>query len=402
MMAFFDIKRETRNGKRVSQTQSGSAGASLSSCIRFCRRVRWRVRLLPNRHHENCVKSPVTTFSWGDGLSVLCRHLLCASLLILVVGCGREGAPPESAESVRTEDMSLGEIHLEFRIEPDQVRYDSDTVLTIAVDVPSQFDIDLPSLHDRVQGFSLQGTYSTDVIESQGRKQWEVRARLTPNVSETHRIAPMAVKITDRGHSPPQPSWLPTRAIDLEVAPLVEEVPDSVQTELAPVWIAPSFWTVASWVGALLLVVALGYLVFRLTRRLHKEAVLRRLSPRERAMRELEELLRKHLVENDQVKDFYVELTMIVRRYIERAHGVRAPEQTTEEFLLAVQDDARFDATVVTRLRTFLEAADLVKFAAYHPDEANVDAATRTAREYVEADAKECERADVEKVEEAT
>jgi hypothetical protein len=325
--------------------------------------------------------------------------LLCASLLVLMVGCGREGTSPERTDTVRTEDMSLGEIHLEFLIEPAEVHYDSDSLLTIAVDVPSQFDIELPSLHDRVQGFSLQGTYSTDVIESQGRKQWEVHARLTPNVSETHRIAPMAVKITDRGHSPPQPSWLPTRTIELETAALVEEAPDSVQAELAPVWIAPSFWTVAAWVGALLLLVALGYVVFRLSRHLHKEAVLRRLSPRERAMRELEELLHKHLVEKDQVKDFYVELTMIVRRYIERAHGVRAPEQTTEEFLSAVQDDARFDATVVDRLRSFLEAADLVKFAAYHPDEANVDDATRTAREYVEADAKECERADVERVE---
>ena len=102
--------------------------------------------------------------------------------------------------------------------------------------------------------------------------------------------------------------------------------------------------------------------------------------------RTLAELLARDLVGQNRVKEFYVELTMVVRRYIERQHAVRAPEQTTEEFLAAAGRDRRFDAETVDRLKAFLEAADLVKFAAYRPPAGTTDTATSTAREYIEED----------------
>jgi len=91
-----------------------------------------------------------------------------------------------------------------------------------------------------------------------------------------------------------------------------------------------------------------------------------------------------------------MELTMIVRRYIERQYAVRAPEQTTDEFLAAAVEHPRFTPRVVTHLREFLRAADLVKFADYHPDAGVIDQATATARKYIETDAPEI-RADKEK-----
>jgi len=111
------------------------------------------------------------------------------------------------------------------------------------------------------------------------------------------------------------------------------------------------------------------------------------MSPRERALEELAELMARDLVGKNMVKEFYLELTMIVRRYIERAHAIRAPEQTTEEFLAAVSSDNRFGQEVINRLRLFLEAADLVKFAAYHPESDAISRATETARSYVVTDA---------------
>jgi len=114
---------------------------------------------------------------------------------------------------------------------------------------------------------------------------------------------------------------------------------------------------------------------------------LRRMSPRERALYELAELLARDLLGREQIKDFYFELTMIVRAYIERAHTIRAPEQTTEEFLLAVSRDSRFSPAVVGQLRTFLQAADMVKYAAFRPDQPTVNQALSTARNYIETDA---------------
>ena len=80
---------------------------------------------------------------------------------------------------------------------------------------------------------------------------------------------------------------------------------------------------------------------------------------------------------------------MIVRRYIERQHSIRAPEQTTQEFLDAIAGNPHFNRDTVRKLRDFLMAADLVKFAGYAPDTDTVDQSVTTARVYIETDADE-------------
>ena len=83
------------------------------------------------------------------------------------------------------------------------------------------------------------------------------------------------------------------------------------------------------------------------------------------------------------VKQFYVELTGIVRRYIERTTNVRAPEQTTDEFLRGTADHPSFPADERTKLQHFLEAADLVKFAGHQPATEDIDASLQRARTFV-------------------
>ncbi|MBI5366628.1 MAG: hypothetical protein HZA54_06300, partial [Planctomycetes bacterium] len=105
----------------------------------------------------------------------------------------------------------------------------------------------------------------------------------------------------------------------------------------------------------------------------------RPLSPSERALRELDALLARGPAALD-LTGFYVELTAIVRRYIERTRGVRAPEQTTEEFLREIGRHEAFAADERERLQRFLESADLVKFAALRPVPGDVAESLRRAR----------------------
>lgn len=110
------------------------------------------------------------------------------------------------------------------------------------------------------------------------------------------------------------------------------------------------------------------------------------MSPIERAMVELERLLKRNLPGKGLYKDFYIELTMVVRRYIERTHGIHAPEQTTQEFLLAAAKHPLFKHEVLVQLRTFLESADLVKFAGQEATLAMAEDATQKAKRYIEDD----------------
>ena len=103
--------------------------------------------------------------------------------------------------------------------------------------------------------------------------------------------------------------------------------------------------------------------------------------PHETALRRLRELADRGL-SADLIEPFFVDVTGIVRDYIEQAFGVRAPEQTTEEFLAQMVTSpsvARHRAV----LEPFLVAADEVKFACMRPDVAAMRRAFETAETFV-------------------
>jgi hypothetical protein len=100
------------------------------------------------------------------------------------------------------------------------------------------------------------------------------------------------------------------------------------------------------------------------------------------ALEALRALAAKDLVAKGQIEPFFVEITWIIRDYIELAFGLRAPEQTTEEFL---GDITTVSAVAKHRnvLETFLTAADEVKFARATPETSTIQRTFDTARDFV-------------------
>ena len=147
----------------------------------------------------------------------------------------------------------------------------------------------------------------------------------------------MAIRYTDRRGAPPKEGWFPTRPLSFDTVrlPTIRSGEDIADIR-GPVAIFPPFTTVALYLSLGLLGIAALYALWRVSRRIRRQIQLARMSAKERALQELSDLLAQRLIEQGRIKEFYFELTMIVRRYIERAHRVRAPEQTTEEFLKAV------------------------------------------------------------------
>ncbi len=145
-------------------------------------------------------------------------------------------------------------------------------------------------------------------------------------------------------------------------------------------------------VGCVLLAAAICCLVFfcfrHLARRVHEHFM----SPIERARVELDRLVKSSLPAKGKFKDFYVELTMVVRRYIQRKYSIKAPHLTTEEFLALVSSENGTACPSPEQLKDFLESADMVKFAGVAATVEMSENATKSAREYLEGDnAKEAE-----------
>lgn len=114
-----------------------------------------------------------------------------------------------------------------------------------------------------------------------------------------------------------------------------------------------------------------------------------RLTAYQLARARLDRLLAKPFPGPQQVDPFFVELSAIVRRYLEDRFELRAPELTTEEFLVAVGQAGAFCRESFSAispehqalLREFLRLADLVKFAGIQPSNddirQSIDAAGR-------------------------
>lgn len=120
----------------------------------------------------------------------------------------------------------------------------------------------------------------------------------------------------------------------------------------------------------------IGFWVYWFVIRKQKEeeevATYSTLPPYEEAIFRLNELDEKLLWQNNKIKEYYSELTEIVRGYIERELKVPALERTTDEIIETLTDfnDSQSIITskeTIKKLKELLQEADLVKFAKSKP-----------------------------------
>ncbi len=98
----------------------------------------------------------------------------------------------------------------------------------------------------------------------------------------------------------------------------------------------------------------------------------------------MEHLLTRPRGGREQIDAFFVELSAIVRWYLENRFDLRAPELTTEEFLTAMSSSPDLADTHQPLLRDFLRRADLVKFANFVPDDSDIDDSVDSARRFLD------------------
>lgn len=101
------------------------------------------------------------------------------------------------------------------------------------------------------------------------------------------------------------------------------------------------------------------------------------------ALAELDILTSEGLIERGRVQEFYYRVNAIVRGYIERRWGLMAGEQTSEEFIRALQRSVFLDDGHKQVLRRFTDACDPVKYARLQPSGDEIGWVGSTARQFV-------------------
>ena len=269
--------------------------------------------------------------------------------------------------------VSLGAVDLSkdgvsITVEPSPARVDvaRDFEVTVTAVAPAGSTLAMPDLRDRFGGFSVAEDFAEEPLAgADGSTTYVSRWRLVPKPCEkVYRLAPFVVTVLRDG----------TLSGSFYTAPVYFESPVAREVVTGGIEVDPekdlpplSWRLVRILAGILFAVAAVVAGAWWTVRKILQKIKEHRMSPIERAMLELDRLLKKGLPGRGRYKDFYVELTMVVRRYIQRRHAVRAPNLTTDEFLRAAAENPAFSREALAELKHFLESADMVKFAKSEP-----------------------------------
>lgn len=280
-----------------------------------------------------------------------------------------------------------------FKVESETTQVDPARSVFLRVELTAAPDrtAALPDLRDRVVGFSLAEDFAEEPVRAADGSTVQVANwRLVPEpCAKAYKIRPFVVKAS--------PKLLSYQSDDGKFSfvggPIAfdppaarEPVTGGIETDPQKD-LPPLSWKLVGFVACGLLALAAVVVgLVALVRLIARKVKEHRMSPIERAWVELDRLLKKGLPGRGRYKDFYVELTMVVRRYIQRQYGVKAPNLTTEEFLRN-ERIAELSKGRVENLKAFLESADLVKFAGVQATPEMADDATASARDYLKGDA---------------
>ncbi|WP_449619088.1 hypothetical protein [Psychroserpens luteolus] len=133
------------------------------------------------------------------------------------------------------------------------------------------------------------------------------------------------------------------------------------------------------WIYLLITLMALGLIGFLLywfiwrKKPLTEEEEIAMLPPYDRAKLALKKLDESNYLQRSELKDYYSELTFIIRKYLDEKVYDRALESTTDELvdrlnMLKDANQIELSQTDIDNIETILKRADLVKFAKSAPD----------------------------------
>jgi hypothetical protein len=324
---------------------------------------------------------------------------LPATLLLLAAfipgGCSRNEAEDDAAAFEIVKTYEQGPLRVELKVERPKISVADRVQVILEATAPESSQVELPGRTEKLGEFAVADsrTIQPRLLED-GRVLHRRSYVLEPFLAGEYKIPPLTVRYAGKqpqAAAPPESSTeavsteaISTEEITIEVAsvlpeneqrPQIKEIADPVEMP-APWW--P--WAAAAVAFAALLAALYWW---RRRKRLDQDAVPPP-APHEVAYLELEKLLAAGLLERGEAKLFYLRLSNVLRHYIEDRFGLRAPEQTTEEFLAELGRSQPFAPAHKELLQSFLEHCDLVKFAELEPTPGEAQTAVTLCRQFVD------------------
>ncbi len=316
-------------------------------------------------------------------------YLLAALITVAALSNWQSAlADPQEVVQKTTE---RGPVTVTLTLTPSQPVIGDTITLTLEVVADEGVELLMPEFGTSLDRFSIIDFVPRESINEQGATVASQRYRLQPPMSGKLAIPPLMIEFVDRRPGQRQAPdgedayEILTERLPFEVSSIV---PDDADADLKPplgkleALATPG----APWWPALLGITLLLALIAPFAWRYWNtwRARARQRSAFDIADSRLRQLLSMPRPDSSHMDAFFVELSDIIRHYLEDRFALHAPELTTEEFLDVASGSPDLNAAHKGFLRDFLEHADQVKFARYVPDADYVEVALSSTGNFLE------------------
>jgi hypothetical protein len=336
--------------------------------------------------------------SWRLCVATSGRAACCALLALAVAACnGSTSAPKQTDTAALVPDTDSiakttenGPVKATIKVWPAKPSLGDAIYARLEIEAPAGVSIDAPFQEagdQRLGRFRVVGFVRDTQRKADGGQVHTQTYTLEAPASGRQRVPPLRLEMTDaRGAQSKAKEELLTDEVPIEILPVPAE---KASAELRPaageldpdVDKTSPLLIVGIVVGAL----ALGAGAFFGMRTMGtRRRVLQQRSAYDEAVARLRALEQTGAPDASTADAWFVQLSSIVRRYLEMRYEIRAPELTTEEFLQVATARPELRSEHRGLLTQFLERCDRVKFAGYRPDADESIATLAAARGFVE------------------
>lgn len=292
-------------------------------------------------------------------------------MFMAIASASRADALPPTSKTQR------GPVMAELTIEPTDVQVGAAVELRLRVSAPDGVEVLMPEFGEFLGQYSILDFAPNTTVAADGETTYTQRYELQVLRSGRQRLAPILIEFVDRRNASGDPETvfelltdavgftvraISAEALDTPLAPPLTALPPRSFPEREPV--------LTGVIVTLVLLLVAGVLLWAWRRR---AAIVAVEAAHDVALARLRNLRAQPRQNHDDVDAFYVELSSLVRDYVEARFGLHAPELTTEEFLIAARDADQLAPLDREFLGDLLTESDQVKFAGFVPEKAKVN-----------------------------
>jgi hypothetical protein len=261
--------------------------------------------------------------------------------------------------------------------------YHRSATLLLRVDCPKGATVEWPELSGKVEGLEIAPDPPVVTEKPNDRLHAERAYRVDAVKPGTYRLPDMDVALSvgeEKASFPLPPLVFRARELTEEEKAAAGTFQESVPLSALELKRYPAM----GWLAALVAALAAAGLFWRV---FWRKKPLPAAPPKpawDVALARLKELRQRNLPIQGQTERYYVDLSAILRYYVEDRFGLHAPEQTTPEFLEVAAQSGLLSAEQQEVMALFLRHSDRVKFARHEPAVLEMEQRLAEAEQFVQ------------------